>query len=216
MSISGKNREGSDSSRNRTTLFLGGGLLALLTIIVGVAYCSSPYFATDTVVSRFANKTLSATTSDGELQAISSNLYAALDQVVPSGQSDQPESVLAQVGRAVVQEVRGQLLAEASRRLASREGIHLALYGWQSVSDRRVTVQRQYLHFPSLFSVTMVDAADGTTLAELVFARSGFGDWGLIAVRPHWMRSQGVLILRQIVQAGIQKVMLPDQAIGKP
>ena len=104
MSTSGKNRKGSDSTRHRTSLFLGGGLLALLAIIAGVAYGSSPYFATDAVVSRFTSKTLSATASDSELQAISSNFYAALDQVVPGGQSDQPDSVLAQVGRAVVQE----------------------------------------------------------------------------------------------------------------
>ena len=116
----------------------------------------------------------------------------------------------------MVQEVRDQLLAEASRRLASREGIDLALYGWQSISDRRVTIQRQYLEFPSLFSVIMVDATNGATLSELVFVRSGFGDWSLVAVRPHWMRTQGTAILRQIVQAGIQKVMQPALLATKP
>lgn len=216
MSIARKNRKGSSAMQHRTTIFLGGGLLALLTIFVGVVYYSSPYFATDSAVARLADKTLSATTSDGELQAISSNLYAALDQVVPGGQSDQAESVFAQVGRAVVQEVRGQLLAEASHRLASREGIDLALYGWQSISDRRVSVQRQYLEFPSSFSVVMVDAMDGTQLTELVFVRSGFGDWSLVAVRPHWMRNQGTVILRQIVQAGIQKVVQPGPTVSKP
>lgn len=216
MSIAGKNRKESHPVQHRTALFVGGGLLVLLTIIVGVAYYSSPYFATDAAVARLANKTLSTAASDGELQAISSNLYAALDQVVPGGQSSQPESVLAQIGRAVVQETRSQLLAEASRRLASREGIHLALYGWQNMSDRRVTVQRQYLDFPSLFSVVMVDATDGTNLSELVFIRSGFGDWSLVAVRPHWMRNQGTAILRQFVQAGIQRVTQPGQAANKP
>jgi hypothetical protein len=202
--------------QHRTAIILGGGLLVLLTIIVGVLYCSTPYFATDAAMARLADKSLSTTASEGELQTIASNLYAALDQIVPGGQSDQPESVLAQVGRVVMQEVRGQLLAEASRRLASREGLDLALYGWQKVSDRRVTVQRQYLEFPSVFSVVMADATDGTALTELVFVRSGFGGWNLVAVRPHWMRSQGTLILRQIVQAGIQKAMQSDQVILKP
>ena len=62
----------------------------------------------------------------------------------------------------------------------------------------------------------MVDAMDGTALTELVFARSGFGDWNLIALRPHWMRNQGAVILRQIVQAGIQKGIQSDRAISKP
>lgn len=216
MSFAGKNHRGSSPTQHRTAIILAGGVLLLLAIIAGAIYYSSPYFATDAAVARFANKTLSADTSDGELQAISSNLYAALDQIIPGGQGSQPESVLAQVGRAVVQEVRGQLLAEASRRLASREGIDLALYGWQSISHRRVAIQRQYLEFPSLFSVVMVDATDGATLSELVFVRSGFGDWSLVAVRPHWMRTQGTVILRQIVQAGIQKVMQPGQAATKP
>ena len=186
MSMKGRNSKGSRPMQYRTAIFLSGGFLVLLAIIVGVAYYSSPYFATDAAVARLANKTLPAAASDGELQAISSNLYAALDQVVPGGQSTQSESLFAEVGRAVVQEVRGQLLAEASRRLASRNGVHLALYGWQSISDRRVAVQRQYLDFPSLFSVVMVDATDGTSLSELVFVRSGFGDWSLIA---HPMRT---------------------------
>lgn len=202
--------------QHRTVIVLAGGLLAVLAIVVSAVYYSSPYFATDPVVARLANKTLSATTSDDELQAISSNLYVALDQVVPGGQSEQPGSLLAQVGRAVTQEVRGQLLTEASRRLASREGIELALYGWQNIADRRVGVQRQYLEFPSLFSVTMVDAMDATPLTELVFLRSGFSDWNLVAVRPHWMRNQGTVILRQIVQAGIQKAMQPSQARKNP
>ena len=176
MSFARKNRRGSSATPHRTAIVLFGAVLLLLVIIVGASYYSSPYFATDAAVARFANKTLPASMSDGELQAISSSLYMALDQVVPGGQGNQPESVLAQVGRAAAQEVRGQLLAEASRRLASREGIGLALYGWQSISDRRVSVQRQYLAFPSLFTVVMVDAMDGTTLSELVFLRSGFGD----------------------------------------
>ena len=216
MSMKGRNSKGPRPRQYRTAIFLSGGFLVLLAIIVGVAYYSSPYFATDAAVARLANKTLPAAASDGELQAISSNLYAALDQVVPGGQSTQSESLFAEVGRAVVQEVRGQLLAEASRRLASRNGVHLALYGWQSISDRRVAVQRQYLDFPSLFSVVMVDATDGTSLSELVFVRSGFGDWSLIAVRPHWMRNQGTVILRQIVQSGIQKATQPGQAVSKP
>lgn len=200
--------------QHRTVIVLTGGLLAVLATVVSAVYYSTPYFTTDSVVARLANKTLSATTSDGELQAISSNLYAALDQIVPGGQSEQPNSLLAQVGRAITQEVRGQLLTEASRRLASREGIELALYGWQSISDRRVEVQRHYLEFPGFFSVMMVDAMDGAPLTELVFLRSGFSDWNLVAVRPHWMRNQGTVILRQIVQAGIQKAMQPNE-VGK-
>lgn len=202
--------------QHRTVIFLIGGAVTLLAIIVGAIYYSSPYFATDTAVARLADKTLSATTSDDELHAISSNLYTALDQVVPGGQGAQPESVLAQVGKAVVQEVRSQLLAEASRRLASREGIDLALYGWQNIADRRVAIQRGYLEFPSTFSVVMVDAMDETTLSELVFVRSGFGDWSLVAVRPHWMRNQGAVILRQIVQAGIQKIAQPVKPATRP
>ena len=62
----------------------------------------------------------------------------------------------------------------------------------------------------------MVDATDGTSLSELVFVRSGFSDWSLIAVRPHWMRNQGTVILHQIVQAGIQRVTKPGQAVTKP
>ena len=216
MSISSKYRKGSSTSQQRTVVILGCVSLAVLVIVLGTFYYSSPYFATDPVVARLANKTLSATASDGEMHSISTNLDAALDQVVPSGQSDQPTSVLAQVARAVVQEVRDQLLAEASRRLASREGIDLALYGWQSVAERHVTLKRQYLEFPSLFSVIMVDATDGSPLTEIVFLRSGFGDWNLVAVRPHWMRNQGTVILRQIVQTGIQKVMQPGQAVSKP
>ena len=216
MSISGKNRKRSNSSQQRTVILLSGGLLALAGIVIGAVYYASPFSATDTAVARLAGKTLAETASEVELQAISSNLYAALDQVIPGGQSDQPESVIARVGKAVAQEVRGQLLTEATRRLASRDGINLALYGWQNISDRRVTVQRDYLEFPDLFSVVMVDAVDGTTLTELVFLRSGFGDWTLVAVRPHWMRNQGPVILRQIVQAGVQKVMQPGEPVAKP
>lgn len=197
-------------------VILGCVSLALLVIAVGTFYYSSPYFATDPVMARLANKTLSVTASDREIHSISANLYTVLDQVVPGGQGDQPTSVFAQVSRAVVQEVRGQLLAEASRRMASREGIDLALYGWQSVAKRRVTLKREYLEFPSLFSVVMVDATDGAPLTEIVFVRSGFGDWNMVAVRPHWMRSQGTVVLRQIVQAGIQKIMPTDQAVSKP
>ena len=216
MSFAGKNRRGSSATSHRTAIVLICTVLLSLSIIVGAIYYSSPHFATDAAVARFANKTLSATMFDGELQAISSSLYVALDQVIPGGQGNQPESGLAQVGHAVVQEVRSELLAEASRRLASREGIDLALYGWQSIADRRVTVQRRYLEFPSLFSVVMVDAMDGIPLSELVFLRSGFGDWSLVAVRPHWMRNQGMAILRQIVQAGTQKVTQPGQSFTKP
>ena len=216
MSSSGKYRAGSSASQLQTWVTLGCASLALLVIVLGALYYSSPYFATDPVVARLANKTLSAAATDGEMRSISANLYTALDQVVPGGQSDQPTSVLAQVSRAVVQEVRGQLLAEASRRMSSREGIDLAVYGWQGFAEHRVTLQRQYLEFPGLFSVVMVDATDGLPLTELVFSRSGFGDWNMVAVRPHWMRSQGAAILRQIVQAGIQKVMQPSQAGSKP
>ena len=216
MSNAGKRRGPSGAMQHRTVIFLIGVALTFLAIIVGTIYYSSPYFATDTAVARLADNTLSATTSDDELQAISSNLYTALDQVVPGGQGAQPESVLAQVGKAVAQEVRSQLLAEASRRLASREGIDLALYGWQNIADRRVAIQRGYLEFPSTFSVVMVDAMDETTLSELVFVRSGFGDWSLVAVRPHWMRNQGAVILRQIVQAGIQKIAQPDKPATRP
>lgn len=216
MSFASRNRGGAGPIQHRTAIVVICGASLLLAIIVGALYYSSPYLATDAAVARFANKTLSTTTSDDELQAIASNLYAALDQIVPGGQGTQPESVLAQVGRAVVQEVRGQLLTEVSRRLASREGIDLALYGWQKISDRQVVIQRRYSEFPSLFSVVMVDALDSTTLSELVFLRSGFGDWGLIAVRPHWMRNQGTEILRQIVQAGVQKVTQPSQAPTRP
>ena len=205
-----KNRKGSSPFQQTKVLVLGIGLLALLLITVGGVYYSSPYFATDPAVARLAGKTLPATATDGELQAISANLYAALDQVVPGGQSDQPESVLAKVGRAVMQDVRGQLLTEAARRLASREGIELALYGWLTIADRRVTVQREYLEFPSLFSVVMVDATDETPLTEIVFVRSGFGHWDLVAVRPHWMRNQGTVLLRKIVQGGVQKIMQAD------
>ena len=217
MSISSRNRRGSNNWPPRKAIVLiGGGLLAVLTMIVGGSYCWSPYLVTNAAVARLADKTLSATVSEGELQAMSSNLYAALDQVIPGAPRDRPESILAQVGGAVVREVRGQLLAEASRRLASREGIDLAIYGWQGIADRRVSVQRQYLEFPRLFSVVMIDAADGTTLTELVFVRSGFSDWSLAAVRPHWMRRQGTVILRQIIQAGVQKVTHLDRGVSKP
>ena len=210
------NRKRTHPARRWTPILVGCGLLVLFALGVSVVYYSSPYVATDAVVVRLTDKTLSSTTSDDELQSISSNLYAALDQVVFGRHDTHPESILAKVGRAVVQEVRGQLLAEASRRLASREGVHLALYGWQTISDRRVAVQRQYLEFPGLFSIVLIDATDGTALSELVFVRTGFGDWALVAVRPHWMRNQGPVVLRQIVQAGIQKLNQQGQVTGKP
>lgn len=216
MSIPSKYRKGSSTPQQRNVVILGCVSLALLVIVVGAFYYSSPYFATDPVIARLANKTLSVTASDREIHSISANLYTALDQVVPGGQGVQPTSVLAQVSRAVVQDVRGQLLVEASRRMASREGIDLALYGWQSVAKRRVTLKREYLEFPSLFSVLMVDATDGSPLTEIVFTRSGFSDWNLVAVRPHWIRSQGTVILHQIVQDGIQKIMQPGQSVSNP
>ena len=135
-------RRGGNSSQQHLAAIWGGGLLVLLLIVVGVAYYSSPYFATDSAAARMVDKTLPATMSDDELRAISSNLYAALDQVVPGGQGDAPESVLAQVGLALTREVRSQLLLQASRRLASREGVDLALYGWQHISDHRVSIRR--------------------------------------------------------------------------
>ena len=203
-------RRGGNASQQHTAVVWGGSLLALLLIVVGVAYYSSPYFATDSAAARMVDKTLPTTISDAELKAISSNLYTALDQVVPGGQSDPPVSILAQVGRAVTREVRDQLLLQASRRLASREGIDLALYGWQHISDHRVSIQRHYLKFPDVFAVVLVDSTDGTPLTELVFLRTGFANWTMAAVRPNWLHNQSIVLLRKIVESGIQKIAQPE------
>ena len=203
-------RRGGNSSQQHLAAIWGGGLLVLLLIVVGVAYYSSPYFATDSAAARMVDKTLPATMSDDELRAISSNLYAALDQVVPGGQGDAPESVLAQVGLALTREVRSQLLLQASRRLASREGVDLALYGWQHISDHRVSIQRHYLEFPDVFAVVLVDSTGGTPLTELVFLRSGFANWTMAAVRPNWLHNHATVFLRKIVESGIQKIAQPE------
>ena len=34
-------------------------------------------------------------------------------------------------------------------------------------------------------------------------------------VRPHWLRNQGAVILRQILRSGIEKIIRPDQTVGK-
>ena len=203
--------------RTRRSGLVGGLLAAALVLIAaGTAYCVSPYFATRSVASRLLDKTLPAAISEEEVQAISGNLRAALEQAASDTQSEPPATVLGQIGRAVVQEVRGQLLDEASRKLATREGIGVALYGWQAVASRKVAVERKYLDFPARFSIAMVDQMDGTPLAELVYVRSGVVDWQLVAVRPHWMRNQWEEVLRQIVRAGIQKVVPPGAPPSTP
>ena len=68
MSISGKYRKESSISQLRTLVILGGASLALRVIALGAFYYSSPYFATDPVVERLANKPLSAAASDGEIR----------------------------------------------------------------------------------------------------------------------------------------------------
>ena len=189
----------------RPSLMVGLALIFLSVLGSSVAYYASPFFSTRFVEVQVLDRSFPSMISDEEIESVSASLRDALDKVVPGAPVEAAVSPLGRLGSAIMEQVRGHVLDETSRQLASREGIAVALYGRQVIAARRVAIRRGYTDFPDVFSVNLDDEADKTPVVEIVYERSGFASWHLAAIRPHWLRTEGEVLLRELAagRAGV-------------
>jgi len=183
------------------------GLVVVLSLLG--AYVGSAYAAADRAAAALARKELPQSLDDTERASIAANLHATLDQIIPAA-AERQESLSGFVIGTIVDEVRGQLLAELATLLTSSGGLEFALYGWQTLGERAVTFEKEYLEFPNFFSVMMQDSSDGTPLAELILGRSAMFEWKIVAVRAPWLRSQRGAVIRQLITQLRDNVATPN------